>query len=145
MMSCAEFAAKLGIAAEAAHAGLVAPTETLMKDVAVKAKAVLGTYTYGWPSLADSTMAQRELLGYPKDEPGLRTGEMRSSVETMAVATANGAQGLVYSADVVALWFEKGTTRGQPPRSFLFKSLWLSTAEMDRIFGAFAVKILSGI
>lgn len=145
MMSCAEFAAKLGIAAEVAHAGLVAPTETLMKDVAVKAKAVLGTYDYGWQSLAESTMAQRELLGYPKDEPGLRTGEMRASVETMAVSTANGAQGLVYSPDVIALWFEMGTKRPQPPRSFLFKSLWLSTLEMDRIFGAFAMKILSGV
>ena len=145
MMSCAEFAAKLGIAAEAAHAGLVAPTETLMKDVAVKAKAALGTYSYGWPELAESTKEDRVKKGFSANEPGLRTGEMRGSVNTMAQPSGGGAQGLVYSGELKALWFELGTSHPQPPRSFLFKSLLLSTPEMARIFGAFAVKILSGI
>ena len=114
-----------------------------MEHVAVKAKAVLGTYTYGWPELAQSTQDQRVKLGFSANEPGFRTGYMQASVETMAQPSAAGAEGLVYSGELEALWFELGTDTPQPPRSFLFKSLWLSTDIMDKEFAAFAERIIA--
>jgi hypothetical protein len=46
-----------------------------------EAKAALGTYKYRWPHLAESTQEDRVRKGFSEDEPGLRTGEMRESIE----------------------------------------------------------------
>lgn len=146
MMSCAEFAALLGEAAERA-AALSAPTEEFMKGVAIKAKAVIGTFTYGWPDLAAYTQLDREGQGYAKNEPLLRDGGLRDSIESMALPTGAGAEGLVYSGEKKALWAEMGTKGGasgggwggpEPPRSFLMQSLIRSEPEMNLIFGRFA-------
>jgi hypothetical protein len=72
---------------------------------------------------------------------------MRASIATKAEPIAGGAEGLVYSDQKEALWAELGTTgpgRGQPPRSFLFKSLWLATPVIAKTFGAFAEKLFFG-
>lgn len=142
MMSCAQFAERLGRASVIIHNELDIPTEALMVVVAAQAKEAIGTYRYGWPELAASTQADRVRKGYPADEPLLRTGEMAASIEYKAELSGYGADGLVFSGDIVALWQEMGTSRGIPPRSFLFKSMWLATPEMSRIFGAFAERIL---
>jgi len=42
-----------------------------------EAQRVLGTYDYGWPSLAESTIAGKAT----GDSPGLETGAMRASLE----------------------------------------------------------------
>jgi hypothetical protein len=143
MMSCAEFARLLERAAIKAHNELDIPTEALMVAVAAQAKEAIGTYTYGWPELAASTQADRVKKGYPADEPLLRTGALAASIEHRAELSPEGAEGLVFSEDKIALYQEMGTDRGIPPRSFLFKSLWLATPTMGRVFGAFAVKLLT--
>lgn len=141
-MSCGQFAYKLERAAALARGELVLPTEALMLLVAAQAKEAIGTYRYGWKELAPSTQADRVAKGYPADEPLLRTGRMAASIDHKAAPTPTGAEGLVYSDELIALWQELGTSRGIPPRSFLFHSLWLSTPEMARLFGAFAERIL---
>jgi hypothetical protein len=146
-MTCAEFAKMLGRAAEAAEVGLVEPTEVVMTAVAAEAKRVIGTYEYDWPQLAEATQADRGRRGFTENDPLLRTGGMRASVATKAEPIAGGAEGLVYSNQKEALWAELGTTgpgRGQPPRSFLFKSLWLATPLIAKTFGAFAEKLFVG-
>lgn len=145
MMSCAEFATALGRAAERAEVGLVEPTEAVMKAVAIEAKKAIGTYEYGWPQLAEATKADRVASGFAENDPLLRTGDMRASIATKAEPIAGGAEGLVYSDQKEALWAELGTNgpgRGQPPRSFLFKSFWLATPVIAETFGAFAEKLL---
>lgn len=146
MMSCAEFAAVLGEAAERA-AMLSAPTEEFMKLVGVKAKSVIGTYTYGWPELAEYTQENRVELGFSANDPLLRTGGLQSSIESMALPTGGGAEGLVYSGEKKALWAEMGTLGGasgggwggpEPARSFLMQSLIRSEPEMGYVFGRFA-------
>ena len=147
MMTCAEFAKMLGRAAETAEAGLVEPTEVVMKAVAAEAKRVIGTYEYGWPQLAEATQTDRGRRGFTENDPLLRTGDMRASVATKVEPIAGGAEGLVYSDQKEAVWAELGTTgpgRGQPPRSFLFKSLWLATPVIAKTFGAFAEKLFFG-
>lgn len=137
MMSPAEFAAKLERAAARAASELVIPTAVVMEHVAKEAKNVLGTYAYGWPALSEFTIAN----GNPDNTPGLRSGAMQGSVEFKAQPDGAGAEGLVYSDTKEALWFEMGTVT-QPPRSFLFKSLWLATPTMAKEYGAFAERIL---
>src|ERR1019366_9872514 len=67
-----------------------------------------------WSPLADSTKDDRVRKGYPEDEPGLRSGEMRDRIEHTVLP------GIVVigSDDDHLLWFELGTTK-QPPRSVL--------------------------
>src|SRR5450631_1046825 len=130
MISCAEFSQQLGRAAVRAREELAVPTEALMGVVEAQAREVIGTYKYGWPELAASTQADRVAKGYPADEPLLRTGQLAASIEHRAEAASEGAEGLVYSGDKIALWQEMGTSRGIPPRSFLFQSLWRATPTM---------------
>jgi hypothetical protein len=79
-----------------------------------EAKRVIGTYDYDWPPLAESTKEQRERAGFPADEPLLRTGEMRESIEH----TVQGHEAYVGSNNDKAVYQELGTSK-IPPRSFL--------------------------
>jgi hypothetical protein len=143
MMSPGEFARKLERAAVRAKGELGVPTEEYMTVVATQAKEAIGGYSLGWPELAESTQADRVSKGYSADEPLLRTGALAGSIQHKAELTSAGAEGLVYSDDPITAYQELGT-RHIPARSFLFKPLWLNTNHMARIFGAFAVKILTG-
>lgn len=145
MMSPGEFAQRLKLAAVRAREEITIPTEEAMSEVAARAKEVVGTYAYGWPQLADRTQEDRVALGFPANEPLLRTGGLRDSIEHRAEPTAIGAEGLVYSDAKEALWAEMGTSRGEPPRSFLMQSLVRSEAKIAAIFGAFAMKLLQGL
>ena len=85
-----------------------------------EAKNEIGTYQDGadpfaaWPELADSTKRDRVAKGFTENDPGLRTGAMRDSIEH----TVEGTQAFVGSNDDHLVWFEQGT-RTQPPRSVL--------------------------
>ena len=72
-------------------------------------KAAIGTYDYGWPPLAASTLARKSA-----DTPLLETGAMRDSIHHFV----DGRQAQVGSDDPKAEWHELGTTKA-PPRSFL--------------------------
>ena len=80
-----------------------------------EAKRVLGSYDYGFAPLAPSTIA-RKALG---DSPGLETGEMRDSVHHYVTHHTGGGVVNVGSDLDKALWFELGTSRGQPARPWL--------------------------
>jgi hypothetical protein len=68
----------------------------------------------GWAQLADSTMDDRVRQGFSEDEPGLRSGKMRDSIEHKV-----GFQEVqIGSDDDNLVWFELGTVK-QPPRSVL--------------------------
>jgi hypothetical protein len=87
--------------------------------IETEAKRVLGTYDYHWPELADSTKADRVHQGYPANEPGLRSGEMRDSIEHVVRDIGFlETEGQVGSNEDKAVFFELGTSR-QPARSFL--------------------------
>ena len=82
--------------------------------VETEAKRVIGTYDYNWPQLAPSTQADRVAQGFPANEPLLRTGEMRDSIEH--VSDRKEAQ--IGSNSDIAVWQELGTV-SIPARSFL--------------------------
>lgn len=89
--------------------------------VETTAKEEIGTYQSGagpfgsWPELADATKEERSKKGFSPDDPGLRTGAMRDSIQHKLTSDTEAAVGS--DADEL-LWFEVGT-KHQPPRSVL--------------------------
>jgi hypothetical protein len=137
-LSLLEFAgltASLGIKAEVhKHEALEKAAETVEKE----AKRVIGTYDYGWPELAESTQAERASLGYPEDEPLLRDGTLRDSIEHKFVS-ADEVQ--VGSDSDIAVYQELGTVR-IPPRSFLASAAAAKEKEVVHEMGHHVVTAL---
>jgi HK97 gp10 family phage protein len=94
--------------------------ETAAKSIEKRAKEKIGEYQneagqfVAWAELAESTKQDRERQGYPDDEPLLRTGELRDSIEHKVI----GLVAHVGSNSDVAVYQELGTSK-MPPRSFL--------------------------
>lgn len=90
------------------------------KAIARRAKQKIGEYQEevgefaAWAELADSTKTDRVNQGFPENEPLLRTGEMRDSIEYIC----GSLEAQVGSNDDKAVDQELGTSR-IPPRSFL--------------------------
>ena len=107
------FAAALGelaIMHQAEREGL----EKAATIVETEAKRVIGTYDYDWVELAQSTQTDRMQRGFPPNEPLLRTGELRDSIQH----TVGDREAHIGSNNQKAVWQELGTSR-IPPRSFL--------------------------
>ncbi len=112
--SLAEFGAFLaGMVVKVEHAEHEALEEAAV-IVEDEAKRVIGTYDYGWPQLAQSTQDDRAAQGYAANEPGLRTGGMRDSIEHSVA----GHEAQIGSNDDHLVYFELGTSK-QPPRPVL--------------------------
>jgi HK97 gp10 family phage protein len=98
--------------------------------VATEAKRVIGTYDYGWPQLAESTLAKKSA-----DTPLLETGEMRASIEWST--SHDGLEGHVGSNSDIAVYQELGTSK-IPPRSFLAGALHHEAPEIVKMAGKVA-------
>lgn len=103
--------AKIATLPEAQKHGL----EKAAAHIEEQAKAVIGTYDYNWPQLADATQDDRTRKGFTPNDPLLRTGELKESIQHKVVDHAHAAVG---SDDDKAVWNELGTDKA-PPRSFL--------------------------
>ena len=112
----AGFAAFLGELAIEQKAANHHALEHAAQIVEREAKRVIGTYDYGWPELSEYTKGDRESQGYEPDEPLLRTGEMRDSINH--VVDEHNLVAHVGSDDMKAVWNELGTKHA-PARSFL--------------------------
>lgn len=110
-----------------------------------RAKAIVGHYQTNtgpfppWAELADATKADRVRRGFEEDEPGLRTGEMRDSIEH-AVGVREAVVG---SNDDKLVWFELGTVH-QPPRSVLGAAAHQTGPRVAEEIGLGVVKGLVG-
>jgi hypothetical protein len=141
MMTCLQMAARLRRAAIKAKGELDIPTETLMLEVSGMAKAVIGTYAYGWPQLAASTQAERVRLGFMANDPLERTFALGRSINGGAILAPFGAEGAVFSTTILAYRQECGTSRGIPPRPFLMASMIRCAPAMRTIFTRFAEEL----
>jgi phage gpG-like protein len=108
---------------KACHAGL----EAAARIVEARAKSAIGSYIYGWPQLAQSTQAERVKKGFSENQPLLRTGELRDSIQHSSSPT----EARVGSNLDRAVWMELGTSK-TPPRPFLAPSLYQSEAAIKR-------------
>jgi hypothetical protein len=128
--AAAKFAA-FGETMKAANEAILTEWAVTVRD---KAKAAIGTYRYKWPQLADATQREREQEGYTANEPLLRTGEMRDSISAMVqMYSAQHGRAVVGSTSDIAVWQELGTSRGIPPRSFLYASAKRSEKDVKKI------------
>jgi phage gpG-like protein len=108
--------------------------------VETEAKRVLGTYEYGWPQLADSTQTERERLGFTPNDPLLRTGDLKESIEH----TVHGLSSVdIGSNNLYAKFQELGTDR-IPPRSFLAGAAAHEGAKIAETVGRCYQAVLEG-
>ncbi len=93
-----------------------------------------------WSDLADSTKADRVHKGFPENEPLLRTGQLRESIE----AVVHGNEAMVGSVDPIALWQERGTEH-IPPRPFLGAAAFESKPKVAIISANTLIAWVSGL
>ncbi|WP_337021823.1 phage virion morphogenesis protein [Pantoea anthophila] len=119
-MDLEQFARKLSSASATIATGLEASFRVIVKEIEETAKEEIGIYqpAYGpfdaWAPLAESTKADRVRRGYSEDEPLLRSGELRDSIESEVV----GLAAIVGTKSEIGLWQEVGTSH-IPPRPFI--------------------------
>ena len=111
-------------------ADLAVTMEKCAVVVELAAKAEIGHYQTEnmgpfsvWAPLAPSTVAEKRAKGYASegnDNPLLRTGEMRDSIEHESSFRQFG----VGSKDEILVYQELGTDRGIPPRPVLAPALY---------------------
>ena len=102
--------------------------------VAAEAKRVIGTYDYGWPSLAPSTLAKKSA-----DTPLLETGAMRASIEW----NSSGNEGHVGSNSDIAVYQEFGTSK-IPPRPFLAGAAMAMEPKIHGLFKRAVMAVVLG-
>jgi phage gpG-like protein len=110
--AAALFAAAARRVSGAEHAGL----EKAASIIEDGAKTAIGGYSFGWPALQPETVA-RKATG---DSPLLETGELRASI----THEVEGRRAIVGATSPVAAFMEFGTSRGIPPRPFIWGS-WI--------------------
>ena len=119
-MDLEQFAHELSSASAEITTGLEASFRAIVKEIEEMAKEEIGVYqpAYGpfdaWGPLAESTKADRVRQGYSEDEPLLRSGELRDSIESEVV----GLAAIVGIKSDIGLWQEVGTER-IPPRPII--------------------------
>ena len=109
------------------------------------AQALIGQELAVWPPLADSTIAEKQALGFTGQvsatDPLLRTGELRDSIQYSASGHTRGDVG----SDLdVAEWQQHGASRGLPPRLLLGTALEQETEACGAIIASAVSRTLSG-
>ncbi|MCX2905211.1 hypothetical protein MI048_08485 [Pantoea agglomerans] len=119
-MDLEQFARELSSASASITNGLEAGFRIIVKEIEETAKKEIGVYqpAYGpfdaWAPLAESTKHDRIRQGYSEDEPLLRSGELRESIQSEVM----GLAAIVGTKSEIGLWQEVGTAH-IPPRPFI--------------------------
>ncbi|MGJ0426978.1 hypothetical protein [Methylocystis sp.] len=144
-ISLGEFAKLLNDAARANEAegeGVLKACKLVQKT----AKCYIGSYDHpgSWAQLAQATQEDRVRRGFAANEPLLRTGELRDSIEVDAPHKSGmETYGFIFSSSEVARYMELGTTRA-PPRPFLSTATMECMPKIRTILGASFVKARFG-
>lgn len=119
-MDLEQFACEMSSASASIATGLESNFRVIVKEIEETAKEEIGIYqpTYGafdaWAPQAESTKADRVRRGYSEDEPLLRSGELRDSIQSEVM----GLAAIVGTKSEIGLWQEVGTAH-IPPRPFI--------------------------
>jgi HK97 gp10 family phage protein len=125
----------------ALHEGLKISCKLIEK----KAKEKIGEYQNAagefpaWAPLADATKADRVRQGFSEDEPLLRTGELRDSIQSEVKVL----EGIVGSKSPIAAYQEFGTAT-IPPRPFIGPSAFENKDKIKAIVGLAAFEGITG-
>jgi len=143
--SFAEFATFLGALVLQERKAETRALETVARLLQSRAKAKFGEYQpeagpyVSWAELAESTKAERVRLGFPENEPLLRRGDLRDSIERQVEL----GETQVGSNDDIMVLQELGTAR-MPPRSVLGTTAVENAEEVVRIIGERVYLTLAG-
>ena len=141
-MNLAEFTNALKGAAERMPAAREAGLRKAAEIVRDEAKALIGTEAEAWAPLADSTVEEKERLGFTgkvsSTDPLLRTGELPASIKVSEVTPEHA---IVGTDDPIARYQEFGTDR-IPPRPFIGTALH---RERDKIEAALAAPLIANL
>lgn len=114
-------------------------------EVQIKAQDKLGTYQQGWEELAESTQQDRASRGYSSDEPLLRGGTLRVSIDRDASPIPGGHRATVGSNAPQARVQELGGQAGHayiPPRPYLAPAVVELEDEIQKTVAEYIVKEL---
>jgi len=141
ILSLVEFAAELERlgALDATNREII---EAGCKMIRFEARRVIGSYDAKptWPQLAESTQRNREKKGFPANEPLLRTGDLRDSIEYQVISDHEGNVG---SNLDIAVYQELGTSK-MPPRPFLSTSAKKMGPEIAKMAGRATAARIAG-
>ncbi len=143
--SLAAFATHLVEVAIAEEIALHHGLEKVASGIEKAAKGKIGTYQEAsgpfpaWQELADSTKADRLNKGYDPDEPLLRDGTLRDSIQH----EVEGLEAIIGSKSDIAAYQEFGTAR-IPPRPFIGPAAFENKNKIERILGEAAVAGIVG-
>lgn len=141
----ASFAAHLGAMATVVDRNLHQGLKKVAVVIETRAEAKFGDYQSGvgpfsaWAPLAESTKAERVASGFTPDDPLLRSGSLRDSVEHQV----SHLEAIIGSPDERMAWQELGTDK-IPPRPVLGPAAVESRREIERIVAGAAVSGLLG-
>ncbi len=119
-MDLEQFAREMASSARVLPRELEVRFKMVVEDIKETAKEELGVYQpavgsfNAWAVLTDATQSGRSRLGYTPNDPLLRSGELRESIESEVV----GLAAIVGTKDIKGLWQEVGTVH-IPPRPFI--------------------------
>lgn len=114
------FAREMSFASAKIAAEIEIGFHIIVKEIEETAKEEIGVYQpavgpfEAWSPLAESTKADRVRSGYTEDDPLLRSGDLKNSLESEVV----GLAAIVGTKSEIGLWHEVGTDR-IPPRPFI--------------------------
>lgn len=130
----------------AEHEGL----EHAAKIVEREAKESVGHYQpqsgpfVAWAELADSTKDDRERLGFPADEPELRAGALRDSIQHTVETHPLSESVAEIGSDSEVMVFQELGTSNMPPRSILGGAAARKEREVVDVLGDAVVAALIG-
>ena len=140
-LSLIDMAVKVAEAEVAIHVEARKALERVAVKVENTAKAEFGEYQDAigpfpeWTELADSTQAERGRLGFPENEPLLRTGELRDSISH----EVHELTATIGSTSDIMVYQEFGTER-IPPRPVLGPAAEANHETIVRELGGAVVK-----
>lgn len=143
--SLAAFATHLAEVAVLEVAALHHGLENVASGIEKAAKDKIGEYQKesgpfpAWQELAESTKADRLNKGYDPDEPLLREGDLRDSIQH----EVSGLEAIIGSKSDIAAYQEFGTNR-IPPRPFIGPAAYENKDKIERVLGEAAVAGIVG-
>lgn len=143
--SLASFATHLLAVEIASRKALEKGLDNVAKLVQADAKQRIGEYQDAtgpfpaWAPLKPDTIADRVSQGFTPDDPLLRSGDMRESIER----EVQGLEAAIGSKSDIALYQEMGTAT-IPPRPFLGPAAYANKENIQKILGEAFVSGLTG-
>lgn len=142
MMTLQEFAKHLERVIVSTKPALSAGLVEIGEHTKHAAKDAIGREMPHWPALADSTIAEKQRLGYVGQvsgtDPLLRSGELRESIG----AAVEGLKLEVGSTSKIGLWQEVGTPK-IPARPFIAPAAINEIPHATKVLGTVAAKLLT--